>query len=109
MERGVETILLAEDEPSLRDKVRELLAGAGYQVLAGKDVEEVIQIATQRQDPLDLLLTDVVMPHLSGPQLAERLQPAHPGMKVLYMSGYPDPRQPNSGLASGDGDGRAVP
>ena len=100
MQRGVETILLAEDEPSLRDKVCELLASAGYQVLAGKDVEEVIQIATQRQVPLDLLLTDVVMPHLSGPQLAHRLQPVHPQMKVLYMSGYPDPREPNSGLAS---------
>ncbi len=99
-QRGVETILLAEDEPALRDKICELLEGAGYQVLVGKDVDEVVQIAKHHKGPLDLLLTDVVMPNLSGPLLAQHLQPLHPQTKVLYMSGYPDPRKLNSVLAS---------
>ena len=77
-----------------------LLEGAGYQVLVSKDVDEAIQIAMQHKGPLDLLLTDVVMPKMSGPQLAEHLRPFYPQMKVLYMSGYPEPSQPNSALAS---------
>ena len=97
---GVETILVAEDEPALREKVCEILKGAGYQVLFGKDVDEVIEVAMEYNGPLDLLLTDVVMPDLSGPQLAHYLQRLFPQMKVLYMSGYPGPRQPNSALAS---------
>ncbi|SPE36266.1 hypothetical protein SBA3_240005 [Candidatus Sulfopaludibacter sp. SbA3] len=99
-QRGVETILVAEDEPALRKKVCEMLENAGYQVLAGKDVDEVIQIAMHHKGPLDLLLTDVVMPDLSGPQLAQHLQTLYPQMKVLYMSGYPSPRQRNAALAS---------
>jgi len=99
-QRGVETILVAEDEPALREKICELLEGAGYQVLVGKGVDEVIQVAMQHRGPLDLLLTDVVMPGMSGPQLAQHLQPLYPQMKVLYMSGYPSPRPPYSAGAS---------
>jgi len=99
-QRGIETILVVEDEPALREPVCRLLEGAGYQVLAGKDVDEAIQIAVQHKRPLDLLLTDVVMPNMSGPQLAEHLRPFHPKMKVLYMSGYPEPRQRDSAAAS---------
>jgi CheY-like chemotaxis protein len=99
-QRGVETILVVEDEPALREPVCRLLEGAGYQVLVSKGVNEAIQIAMQHNGPLDLLLTDVVMPDMSGPQLAEHLHPLHPQMKVLYMSGYPEPRQPNSAPAS---------
>src|SRR5205823_7404124 len=65
--RGVETVLVVEDEQSLREPVCRLLQGAGYQVLAGKDVLEAIQIAKQHKGLLDLLLTDVVMPDMSGP------------------------------------------
>jgi two-component system, cell cycle sensor histidine kinase and response regulator CckA len=99
-QRGVETILVAEDEPALRQKVCEILENAGYQVLAGKDVDEVVQIAMHHKGPLDLLLTDVVMPDLSGPQLAQHLQTHYPQMKVLYMSGYLSPRQGNAALPS---------
>jgi PAS domain S-box-containing protein len=99
-ERGTERILVVEDEPALWEPVRRLLEGAGYQVLVSKDVDEAIQIAMQHNGSLDLLLTDVVMPNMSGPQLAGYLRPFYPQMKVLYMSGYPEPRQPDSPLAS---------
>jgi len=95
---GIETVLVVEDEAALRGPVCRLLEGAGYRVLAGKDVDEAIQIAVQHKGSLDLLLTDVVMPRISGPQLAEHLRPLYPQMKVLYMSGYPEPRQPGSAL-----------
>lgn len=81
-----------------------MLEGTGYRVLTGKDGEEVIRIARQHTGPLDLLLTDVVMPELSGPQLREQLRPLYPLMKVLYMSGYPAPQSgselPPDGLYS---------
>ena len=76
--------------------VREFMEDAGYQVLVARDVREAIQIATQHNGPLDLLLTDVVMPDLTGPQLAQHLRPLRPKMKVLYMSGYPDDLLANS-------------
>jgi CheY-like chemotaxis protein len=95
-QRGTGTVLVVEDEAALREPVCRLLEGAGYRVLAGKDVDEAIQIARHHKGPLDLLLTDVVMPVLSGPQLAKYLRPLYPRMKVLYMSGYPEPRQPSS-------------
>ena len=95
-QRAIETVLVVEDEPALREPVCRLLEGAGYRVLAGQDVHEAIQIARKQKGPLDLLLTDVVMPTLSGPQLAKYLHPLYPRMKVLYMSGYPEPRQPGS-------------
>ena len=92
---------MAEDEPALREKVREVLEAAGYRVLVSKDVDEAIQIVMQHKGPVDLLLTDVVMPKMSGPQLAMQLQPLNPQMKVLYMSGYPDPSKLNAALAVG--------
>ena len=99
-QRGTERILVVEDEPALREPIRRLLEGAGYQVLVSKNVDEAIQIATQHNGALDLLLTDVVMPKMSGPQLAEHLHQFCPQMKVLYMSGYPEPRQSDSVVAS---------
>ncbi len=97
-ERGVGTILVVEDETALRNPVRRLLEGAGYRVLVSRDTNDAIQIALRHHGAIDLLLTDVVMPDMSGPQLAEHLHPLYPRMKVLYMSGYPEPRQPNSAL-----------
>jgi PAS domain S-box-containing protein len=87
---GSETILLAEDEFAVREKVRDLLENAGYRVLPASDGGQAFRLASEESQPIHLLLTDVVMPELSGPRLFERLRPHRPEMKVLYMSGYPD-------------------
>ena len=88
--RGTEVILLVEDEGDVRRLVRAMLAKQGYTVLETRKVHESIQICKDYHDPIHLLLTDVVMPELSGPELAEELAKLHPEMRVLYMSGYAD-------------------
>ncbi|HEY7513995.1 MAG TPA: ATP-binding protein, partial [Vicinamibacteria bacterium] len=89
--RGRETILLVEDEDVVRELAREALQEGGYNVLEARHPGEALLVAErQRQDGLDLLLTDVVMPHMSGPQLAERLREHQPDLRVLFMSGYTD-------------------
>jgi CheY-like chemotaxis protein len=88
--RGTETILLAEDEDEVRALAHEVLAGYGYTVLEAREPTEAIQIAEGYAGPIHLLVTDVVMPDLSGRALAERLAPLRPEMKVLYVSGYTD-------------------
>jgi DNA-binding NtrC family response regulator len=85
---GTETILLVEDEPQIRSMVTEALQVQGYQVLTSRGGSEAIRLAQEHPGPIHLLLTDVVMPQMSGPQTAERLGAARPGLKVLYMSGY---------------------
>jgi CheY-like chemotaxis protein len=85
---GGETVLLLEDEPALRELVREWLTGIGYVVLEAKGGAEALEISRSYSGSIDLLLTDVVMPGMSGRQLAERLTPSRPGMRVLYVSGY---------------------
>jgi two-component system cell cycle sensor histidine kinase/response regulator CckA len=88
--RGSETILLVEDEESLRKLADMFLRDNGYQVLAAADGAQALQIARQHAGPIHLLLTDVVMPGINGRVLSERLAPSQPGMKILYMSGYTD-------------------
>jgi len=88
--RGSETILLVEDEAFLRQKICEVLESAGYRVLVAEDGEEGFQLATRHERQIHLLLTDVVMPNLSGLGLTNRLRTSCPGTKTLYMSGYPD-------------------
>ena len=90
LERGRETVLLVEDEVSVRKLVRTLLNKQGYTILESKDVHDAIRLTRDRPERIDLLLTDVVMPDLSGPELAAQLMTIHPEMKVLYMSGYAD-------------------
>jgi two-component system, cell cycle sensor histidine kinase and response regulator CckA len=85
---GTETILLVEDAESLRELTRNLLAESGYTVLEAKGPEDAIQIARQSSHPIHLLLTDVIMPGMKGPELAGNLTSLKPGMRVLYMSGY---------------------
>jgi PAS domain S-box-containing protein len=87
---GAEVILLVEDEPHVRRLVRAMLAKQGYNVLETREVHEAIQICNDHHDPIHLLLTDVVMPERSGPELAEELARIHPEMRVLFMSGYAD-------------------
>jgi two-component system cell cycle sensor histidine kinase/response regulator CckA len=88
--RGSEAILLAEDEPELRLKICDVLKDAGYRVLVGLDGHHALRLAMEDTRQIQLLLTDVVMPEVSGARLAERLRAIRPDMKTLYMSGYPD-------------------
>ncbi|MFZ3217656.1 MAG: CHASE4 domain-containing protein [Candidatus Acidiferrales bacterium] len=89
-EPGTETILLVEDEQSVRELVTEYLAARGYQVLDAADGMQALEIANAHQGEIQLLITDVVMPRLSGRDLASRLSTTRPDLKVLYISGYTD-------------------
>jgi signal transduction histidine kinase/ActR/RegA family two-component response regulator len=87
--RGGETILLVEDEEVLRNLVARVLGGLGYTVLTAADAEEVLEILTGREAPIDLLLSDVVLPGgIQGNDMAAGLLSARPGLLVLFMSGY---------------------
>lgn len=87
---GTETILLVEDEPQVRTLARRVLEASGYTVLEAERGEQALELATAHAGPIHLLLTDVVMPGIGGPGLAQELARAHPTLKVLYMSGYTD-------------------
>jgi CheY-like chemotaxis protein len=86
--RGTETVLLLEDSPEVRVAVRESLKRYGYNVIEAASGHVAIDIATKHRGPIDLLLTDVVMPEMSGRVAAEQLASIRPEMKVLFMSGY---------------------
>jgi two-component system cell cycle sensor histidine kinase/response regulator CckA len=86
--RGSETVLLVEDEDSVRELVQELLQAVGYQVLSAARPADALRLADDYAGPLHLLVTDVVMPQMSGPDLAHRLRGMRPQLKVLYLSGY---------------------
>ncbi len=86
--QGVETVLLVEDEKGVRELIAEMLRRQGYQVLRAADPLEALRISRQYNGTIHMLLTDVVMPQMSGKQLAEQLAPVRPDMKVLYLSGY---------------------
>ena len=85
---GAETILLVEDEEPVLDLGREILAAAGYAVLAARDGARALEISKAHTGPIDLLVTDVVMPGISGRAVAEQLTRLRPEIRVLYMSGY---------------------
>ena len=85
---GRETILVAEDQPDLRWMICQFLQELGYSVLEAKDGGDAVALADQYQGVIDVLLTDVVMPHVRGTEVARRLSSSRPDMKVIFMSGY---------------------
>ena len=87
---GRETVLIVEDEPDLRELTRIFLEGYGYKALAASSAEQAIQMAGIFPANIDLLLTDVIMPGMSGRQLAEKIVGKRPQTKIVYMTGYTD-------------------
>jgi len=86
--RGRKTVLIVEDEEGVRELASEFLESAGYTVLTAKDGTEALAIAEQSDEPIHLLLTDVVMPKMRGPELAKRLKGLRTRLRIVYMSGY---------------------
>ncbi len=94
-----QTVLLAEDESEVRALAREFLTSAGYRVLLAEDGVRAMQIA-EHDDTIDILVTDVVMPKMRGPELARRMKRLKPGLKVVYVSGYLEPNEIDGDLLS---------
>ena len=86
--QGNETLLVVEDEPAVRVLMKSILERAGYSVIAAEDGQQALTIAASRRRNIDLLVTDVVMPGLSGPDLAQKIRRGRPGVKTLFVSGY---------------------
>jgi two-component system, cell cycle sensor histidine kinase and response regulator CckA len=97
-----ETVLLVEDDPRVRKLARRLLVRSGYAVIEAADAEDAVRLAADHAGHIDLLLTDVIMPGISGRMLAQRLSHRYPTLKVLYMSGYTDDAIVNHGVLSRD-------
>jgi CheY-like chemotaxis protein len=87
---GSETVLLVEDEAIVRNLGVRILAGLGYRVMHAGNGDEAIELARDHGERIDLLLTDVVMPGMSGRELANRLTCLHPETRMLFTSGYTD-------------------
>lgn len=87
---GSETILFVEDLESLRTVIADSLEQLGYQVLTAASGEDALMLSSHYKGEIHLLLTDVIMPQMKGPELAKKLQADRPKMKVIYVSGYPD-------------------
>jgi CheY-like chemotaxis protein len=87
---GQEVVLVVEDDDRVREIAKRVLVGAGYRVQAAPTAADAVRIAGELPH-LDLLLTDVVMPEMHGPEVAEHVRRAHPGVRVVYMSGYTRP------------------
>jgi CheY-like chemotaxis protein len=95
------TVLLVEDEPALRELAAAILGELGYHLLEAGDGQEAMAIAEAHPGRIHLLVTDVVMPLVSGPELVRHLRRLRPETPVLYMSGYTDSRLVNRGLEHG--------
>jgi CheY-like chemotaxis protein len=96
--RGSETVLLVEDEDVVRQVAYEMLTMNGYSVLQTSNGNEALEVSRQHEGVIDLMVTDVVMPSMGGPELARRLAVTRPEMRVLYMSGYTDDAVFNHGV-----------
>jgi hypothetical protein len=80
--------LVADDEAALRHAIAEILRSSGYKVLEAETSTEALELARQHRGQLEILLTDIVMPGLRGPELARRVAKVHPEVQIVYMSGY---------------------
>jgi two-component system cell cycle sensor histidine kinase/response regulator CckA len=87
---GNETVLVVEDEAGVRDLLQDWLESFGYRVLTAGNGVDALELSRAHDGPIDLLVADVVMPAMGGPALADRLAPARPELKIMYMSGYAD-------------------
>ena len=97
---GSATVLLVEDEDAVRRLASRVLTRSGYRVLEAASGEDAAAIAARHEGPIDLLMTDVVMPGMSGRELAEQLLPRRPGMRLLYASGYTEDAIVRHGVSS---------
>jgi CheY-like chemotaxis protein len=88
-------LLLVEDEDMLRNLIRDLLESKGYTVQAASGGEEALALAKRPEQRIDLVLTDVMMPHMMGNELIDRLRQLFPGVKVIFMSGYTGSNNPS--------------
>jgi CheY-like chemotaxis protein len=92
--QGAERVLLVEDMDSVRELVARALEGYGYKVIKAANGEEAIRLVAVMTEPIDVLVTDVVMPRMTGPVVADRLRAHWPGLRVLFMSGYTERVKP---------------
>ncbi|MEO8593458.1 MAG: ATP-binding protein [Candidatus Solibacter sp.] len=99
---ATETVLLVEDDPQVRGLTRTILTRLGYRVFEADSADQAMNISATLVGPLDLLLTDVVMPQVNGTELARQMQAARPDVRVLYMSGYTDSGVIDQGMLSAD-------
>ncbi len=99
---GTETILMVEDEEGVRSLVRLALVAGGYNVLETDSAEKALAVCANHPGPIHLLLTDVIMPEMSGPEVASKVAALRPGIRVLYMSGYTDDAVLHHGIVSQD-------
>ncbi len=97
--RGSETVLLVEDEDSLRELIQQGLQARGYQVLTASSAENALRVFTDHNGSIELLLSDVVMPGLSGPELAFRLSSQRPELRTLFISGFTRDALSRQGIA----------
>jgi CheY-like chemotaxis protein len=95
-------VLVVDDEPDLRKSIEIILGRGGYAVLSAGSGDEATQLASAYDGTIDLLLTDVTMPGLSGPEMAERLRAQRPGLRVLFMSGFAQPLLTSKGTIGPD-------
>jgi CheY-like chemotaxis protein len=90
MPRGEELVLLVEDEDAVRSLAEHVLRSCGYEVLAAADGRQAVRLAQNHRRPIQLLIADVVMPHIGGRAVADQVAVLQPGIKVLFVSGYMD-------------------
>jgi PAS domain S-box-containing protein len=100
--RGSETVLLVDDEDGIRRLLTETLGMGGYTVLQARHGSEALDLCERHPGPIHVMVTDVVMPQMSGRELAQRVRPIRPDMKVLYVSGYADISVTHHGVIDAD-------